>query len=149
MPLVAQAVARAYGDHLSGRGLTQEAGLAYSRGAESRRAMDAFASCLSWREALCAAERIPLAAAEMTTLACSLAGQSVVCVWSVCGQCVVGVWSVCGQCVVCVWSVCGQPVVSLWSVCGQRVVSVWPLCCQCRQCPCQAIVSGFKFLVGK
>uniref|UniRef100_A0A3B3UYP6 Elongator complex protein 1 n=1 Tax=Poecilia latipinna TaxID=48699 RepID=A0A3B3UYP6_9TELE len=66
-------VSSAYAEHLVGQQQAEQAGLLLWRCGEPARALQAFTSCSSWRNAICVAQQIPLPPDQLALLARDLA----------------------------------------------------------------------------
>lgn len=71
-----QALSCAYGEHLVEQQQAEQAGLLLWRCGETARALQAFASSSSWRNAICVAQQIPLPSDQLALLARDLAGNN-------------------------------------------------------------------------
>ena len=69
-----QALSCAYAEHLVEQQQAEQAGLLLWRCGEPVRALQAFASGSSWRNAICVAQQIPLPPDQLALLARDLAG---------------------------------------------------------------------------
>ncbi|XP_068181291.1 elongator complex protein 1 [Antennarius striatus] len=69
------ALSREYAQHLLERREAEQAGLLLWRCGDAAAALQAFASCCSWRSAVCAAEQVPLPPEQVALLARQLAGK--------------------------------------------------------------------------
>ncbi|XP_061895843.1 elongator complex protein 1 isoform X1 [Entelurus aequoreus] len=70
-----KALSCAYAEHLMGQQQAEQAGLLLWRCHEPVGALQAFASCASWRNAICVAQQIPLPPDQLALLARDLAGK--------------------------------------------------------------------------
>lgn len=65
----------AYGEYLTKGKHYEEAGLAYMKAEEYELALEAFQTCLNWRQAVCVACKLQLPKDRMYSIARSMAGE--------------------------------------------------------------------------
>lgn len=75
LPFDLQTLSCAYAEHLVEQQQAEQAGLLLWRCGEPARALQAFATSSSWRNAICVAQQIPLPPDQLALLARDLAGK--------------------------------------------------------------------------